>query len=97
VDVLVAEEPIGISMDERAELLERLRIVVGDESLVHKFEGAWATRRVELDVDELGRLRVALDLWQAMVDELSDGIAHLLDAIQKAVPGGDAGTTTENE
>jgi hypothetical protein len=98
VDVLVAGQPIRITMDERAELLERLRIVVGDEGVVHKFEAAWAIRRVELDEDELGRLRMALELWKAVTfDELPNGIAHLLDALEKAAPGSSPGGASMND
>jgi hypothetical protein len=98
VDVLVAGQPIAISTHERAKLLERLRIVAGDAAIVRKFEFAWLTRRVDLDDDDLGRLRMPLELWKATaLDELPDGIAHLLAAIQGAAPGGDADSTTANE
>jgi hypothetical protein len=98
VDVLVGGQPRGISMGERGELLERLRILAGDQGVVDKFEAAWATRRVELGEDELARLRVALELWQAMaLDDFPDGIAHLLDALKRSAPGGDTASTTADE
>jgi hypothetical protein len=97
VDVLVEGQPVGISMDERTRLLERLRIVAAGERIVLKFESAWLTNQVDLDADDLGRLRMSLELWKATALELPDGITRLLDALEKPVPGNNPGGTSTNE
>jgi hypothetical protein len=89
VHIDVAGELLEISWDERNELLERIRIVVDDETIVEKFEAVGTRRPVELDSGERGRLRMALELWDAVaLGDLPDGIAGLLAVLAKADPGG---------
>jgi hypothetical protein len=89
VHIDVAGELVEISWDERNELIERIRIVVDDETIVRKFEAVGTRLPVELDSGERGRLRMALELWDAVaLGELPLGIAGLLAALAKADPGG---------
>jgi hypothetical protein len=52
VQIDVAGELVEISWDERNELLERIRIVVDDETILAKFEAAGTRRPVQLDGSE---------------------------------------------
>lgn len=93
VYVDVAGESVEISWDERDELLERIRIVAGDETIVGKIEAVGASRPVELDEGERARLRTGLELWEAIaVSNLPEGIARLLAALVRTDPGGHVGT-----
>jgi hypothetical protein len=89
VHVDVAGHLVEISWAEREELLERIRIVAGDEAIVSKFTAVGARGPVELDKDEIGRLRMTLELWDAVaLGDLPDGIASLLAVVVKANRGG---------
>ncbi len=89
VHVDVAGDLVEISWAEREELLERIRIVAGDKAIVSKFTAAGTSRHVELGKDEISRLRMTLELWDAVaLGDLPDGIVGLLAAVVKANPGG---------
>jgi hypothetical protein len=88
VHVDVAGHLVEISWAEREELLERIRIVAGDKAIVSKFTAAGTARPVELRKDEVARLRMKLELWDAVaLGDLPDGIAGLLSLVVKANSG----------
>jgi hypothetical protein len=89
VHVDVAGDLVEISWAEREELLERVRIVAGDKGIVSKFTAAGARGPVELGKDEIARLRMTLELWDAVaLGDLPDGIAGLLTVVARAHRGG---------
>jgi hypothetical protein len=86
VEVNVAGEIVDITWDERDQLLGKLRILDGSETIVHNFEAVGASRPVELTDEQRLQLRVILELWGVSV--LPEGLADLLMALVRADPAG---------
>jgi hypothetical protein len=63
--------------------------VAEDKGIVSKFTAAGTGRSVELGKDEIARLRMTLELWDAdALGDLPDGIAGLLTVVVRAHRGG---------
>jgi hypothetical protein len=86
VEVNVAGEIVDITWDERDQLLGKLRVLEGSETIVLNFEAVGASRPVELTEEQRSQLRVILELWG--VNVLPEGLADLLMALVRADPAG---------
>lgn len=86
VRVEVAANVVEIDLDERDQLLKRLRIIAGFDTIIAKFSATDPSRLIELDIIERMRLRVALEIWRN-TSELPNGIASLLAALVRADAG----------
>ena len=72
VRVEVGANVVEIDLDERDQLLKRLRIIAGFDTVIAKF-AATNPRPIELDIVERLRLRVALEIWRN-TSELPNGL-----------------------
>lgn len=87
VQVDVAGEIVEITWGERDALLGKLRRVAGNETIIEKLEGAGASRPVDLDDEQVSRLRTELGFWDNSANEMPESVARLLTALIGADPG----------
>ena len=86
VRVEVGANVVEIDLDERDQLLKRLRIIAGFDTVIAKFAATDPSRPIQLDIIERLRLRVALEIWRN-TSELPNGLAFLLAALVRADAG----------